>query len=901
MRSRGRAAAQRLRTRLLLRSTRVRLLISADQASVSGSPRSPSTPAMNWTGGRLQRHSNSNTLTHRQKQHFAQVRTQSRNTHGNGSPPFRPQYFPPCETEGGAFESRSPTKRKATLDQDETPAQLVQRLPSTKPRQAARQSPTHSHISPWTVYAPPTTPERPSLALHEGGSNSTPQVLAPPTKARKDRELLTRRAYDAPKGQGKRKRVLHGALKNDVVERERNRLLARHDWAGLSPSRPLKMHFPSTKERERIGKRQRTCSGGVRKVDKDEARQAPIIQSGMRADFGGPWMSGALVNHGEDNIVVKIGPAALATQPPARRNDPHEVEAHLTPSDPMLFDLEDTVEELQPIPAQQLPIAGSHALREILSDTEMGLDEVRTYAQAEPVVDVERLLQELDECSCPAPAAPASKEASLLASGYDYDADSGNDQQGRIRASDTHEEELMQSPTLLEKLESGGKSDSLDRPETRVQTAGQPELQSSPPKPSRLLFKSSRNEPSALEFHYHFARAPSRPQSRGSLELRNRPSLLEEGFHDIRRLEVRDRALDSTDQCPGARRTGSERQTPCHVIGEGGAPSTASADRAMSPCLSAELPISIHAGRCANARSRWVKSQPTDRSSNSAFSSERKAANTFRPSCSDALHSQASDSVPDIRRPGSPFGSRRQITAQAEKLPAAPTQGWIGDAGGGVETQDEEAVWRRFVFGEGDRTAIDSAEEECESPEPAVRSALMPGRSITSSLLVEVSSNSAAAGTRAISPACAHLHSVGFRTGDNDTAAASAGGVVPSGEEQASNPMEFVEAGNTTTVSLSTESRCLPAPIHDADAQANQASDDANTVAATAGESPGELAGLDRRERIIFTKPGAFVESMAAAGFAAGGAAVEGSNALKGTLHTWPAGTSSKISNSRQR
>lgn len=895
MRSRGRAAAQHLTTRLPPRSTRVRLLISADQASVSGSPRSPSTPAMNWTGGRLQRHSNSNTLTHRQKQHFAQVRTQSRNAHGNGSPPFRPQYLPPDETEGGAFESRSPIKRKAAFDQHETLAQLVQRLPSTKPQQATRPSPIHSHISPWTVHDLPTTPERPSLALHEGGSNSTPRVLVPPTNARKDSELLTRRAYEGQKCQRKKKRVLHGALKDDLVERERNRLLARHDWAGLLPSRPLKMHFPSTKERDGIGKRQRTCISGVRRVDKDGARQAPI-QNGMREIFGGPWMSGALVNHGEDNIVVKIGPAALATQPPARCNDPHEVEAHLTPSDPMLFDLEDAVEELQPIPAQHLPIAGSHALRENLSDTEMGSEEVRTYAQAEPVVDVERLLQELDECSCPAPAAPASKEASLLASGYDYDANSGNDQQGRIRASDTHEEELMQRPTLLEKLESGGKSDSLDRPKTRVQTVGQPELQSSPPKPSRLLLKSSRNEPSAQEFHYHFARAPNRPQSRGSLELRSRPSLVEEGFHDIRRLEVRDRALDSTDQCPGARRTGSERQRPCRVIGEGGAPSTASADRAVSPCLSAELPISIATGRCANARSRWVKrSQPTDRSSNSAFSSERKAANTFRPSCSDALHSQASDSVPDIRRPGSPFGSRRQITAQAEKLPAAPTQGWIGDS---VETQDEEAVWKRFVFGEGDRTAIDSAEEECESPEPVVRSALMPGRSITSSVLVEASSNSAAAGTRAISPACAHLHSVGFRTGDNDTAAAGAGGVVPSGEEQASNPMEFVGAENTTTVSSSTESRCLPAPIHDADAQANQASDDANTVAATAGESPGELAGLDRRERIIFTKPGAFVESMAAAKPAA---AVEGSNALKGTLHTWPAGTSSKISNSRQR
>ncbi|KAL1639877.1 hypothetical protein SLS58_007464 [Diplodia intermedia] len=116
-----------------------------------------------------------------------------------------------------------------------------------------------------------------------------------------------------------------------------------------------------------------------------------------------------------------------------------------------------------------------------------------------------------------------------------------------------------------------------------------------------------------------------------------------------------------------------------------------------------------------------------------------------------------------------------------------------------------------------------------------------------------------------MSPARTHLHSVGIRAGADDTTDASAGRAMTSGEEQASKSMAFVEEGNTTAMASPKDNRRLPVRIHDADAQANQTSTDANTVAATAVARP---------------------------------AAAEGNNAPKGMSHTGSAG---KISESRER
>ncbi|OJD34313.1 gram-positive signal ysirk family [Diplodia corticola] len=457
-------------------------------------------------------------------------------------------------------------------------------------------------------------------------------------------------------------------------------------------------------------------NNGVRRGDGHSATRAPFL-SNMKAIAGGPWMSGALVNHDKD-IVVKIGPHALATQPPTQGNDLHEPEHRLTPSDPMLFDMDDAVQELQPVRAREVSTEKNEDETQLLTnlpDTDKGSEEAQTYTEAEPVEDVERLLQELDECSCRAPVTPASEADALLASADECNTDPGNDQQKRIRTLETHKEDSMQCPTSQQEVELGGGSNSLDQAKTRVQTEGQPEFQSFPPKPS----KSRPAEPGAQGLFYNnLARVSNRPRSRGSLELIDRPSSLEEGFDDIRRLEIQGFALDRADQSSVAQRTGSKRQTPCRGIGEDLESSSAvlrdsSADRAARLHLSAELPINTYARHRANARSRCVRrSQPTEEPLNSAFPSGRRAASTFRRSCSSTLHAQASDSAPEIRSLGSPFGSRRQITVPAEEGPAAPAQGWIGDADGAVEADDAEAVWKKFVFGEGDSTAIDSAQEE---------------------------------------------------------------------------------------------------------------------------------------------------------------------------------------------
>lgn len=869
---------------------------------------------MNWTGGRLQRHSNSNTVAHRQKQHFARIRTRLRHR-DTGSSHFQPGFLQPGEAEHETLDwvlvpgGRSPGKRQKALDQDETVAPLVQRLTSMKPR-----PPTHRHISGRSIHDSSNTTSHPSVSPCEGDLTLSPQaVVVSHGKANNGRKPHVQREHAKRQKGCEERHASDDALTNDVVQRERDRLLARRDWAGLAPSQPMHMRFSASKERETIGKRHKTFRNRTRSVVRDGASRTPFLER-ADAELGGPWMSGALLNNNED-IDIRIGTDALATQPSARGNDSHEPAHRLTPcdSDPMLFDLEDAVQELQPIRAREYLTAGSYTLEQVKEETQnsANLPDTGTASrkgdggtEAEPVEDIERLLQELDGCSYRDPAAPASTVAAVLAAGSDRHADSEDDLQKGTQVSDVHDQSLMRFPTSLQELESGREGIGLGQAETRGQAKGHPELQSSPPKPCRRLFRSTPSGSSFQGPELRSARASSESRSENPFELLQRPGTAVEGFDDVRWWEVQSIASGRTDQSPGPRRTGSGRRIPLHSPGEDAPSSTAfcdsSADPDARPGLSAERPIGDNAGHRDSGRRQWVEqSQPTDRSPNSTFLTERATANTFRPSCSTALHPQASESVPDIPSAGSRSGSHRQITAPVGKAPAAATQGWIGDADHGDEA---ETVWKRFVFGDDDEATIDSPEEERESLEPAIRSTLGPGWRAESSLFVEAPDNSAAAGTAAPSPACAHLHSVGFRYGAADTADASAGRAVSSGEEQASESIAFVEVGSTRAAASPMDSRCLPARAHDADAQANQASDDANTVAATAGESPDELASLDRRERIIFTKPKVFVGSMAAiARLAAGGAAAEG-NASKGTtLHTGPAGTDSKISNPRKR
>lgn len=119
-------------------------------------------------------------------------------------------------------------------------------------------------------------------------------------------------------------------------------MLQRQDWAGLAPSRPVNMHFASSKEKDRIGKRRKTGRrpSTRRKNNEESARQTVHDTASQNP---GPYVGGALQRDVED-ITVQIGTDALTTQPSMQRFDqahPQTAAAPRAPSsDSMLFDHE---------------------------------------------------------------------------------------------------------------------------------------------------------------------------------------------------------------------------------------------------------------------------------------------------------------------------------------------------------------------------------------------------------------------------------------------------------------------------------------------------------------------------------------------------------------------------------
>src|ERR1700712_2559335 len=102
---------------------------------------------MNWTGGRLQRHSKKTDKTvRRQQQHFAKVRQRQHSGFHASSSPFRPNFasemasLPYLPHSGSLVKSRNiqpangNSARQSTLDQYESLAPVVRRLQSLKKR-----------------------------------------------------------------------------------------------------------------------------------------------------------------------------------------------------------------------------------------------------------------------------------------------------------------------------------------------------------------------------------------------------------------------------------------------------------------------------------------------------------------------------------------------------------------------------------------------------------------------------------------------------------------------------------------------------------------------------------------------------------------------------------------------
>ena len=107
----------------------------------------------------------------------------------------------------------------------------------------------------------------------------------------------------------------------------RRRLLARTDWLGLAAKHPVHIRFPSSRDKERIGKRRKIEKSAVQRSEPANKRLlTPLFERGFRPhDL---TMSGALP---PEDIQIKIGTDALATQTQRSRKSHTPVRTSMRP------------------------------------------------------------------------------------------------------------------------------------------------------------------------------------------------------------------------------------------------------------------------------------------------------------------------------------------------------------------------------------------------------------------------------------------------------------------------------------------------------------------------------------------------------------------------------------------
>ena len=256
---------------------------------------------MNWTGGRLQRHSrnSTNAVVAKQKQHFAKARTKLQ-THESPQNiiQFRPNFLP---LEEPALATRLMPleqyrqrrighirERHTALNKSEDTAALDHRFPSTKdPRPYPYKRTSPSSISHRCDRRHKTQSGRIFTQSHH-------------------REVTVWSEYE-------KRQAEDPSTEEDLLEAKRKQLLRQHDWLGLHVSRPVQMDFSTRDSREMIGKRRKICHDSQNRTTqwKNVSNLPSAINNVFSKDER--FMYSMSVQEPE-SIEVRIGTAALRSQ-----------------------------------------------------------------------------------------------------------------------------------------------------------------------------------------------------------------------------------------------------------------------------------------------------------------------------------------------------------------------------------------------------------------------------------------------------------------------------------------------------------------------------------------------------------------------------------------------------------
>lgn len=241
---------------------------------------------MNWVGGKLHRHSktNSKPAKARQREYFAKQKGKLSSQSLSYFENFKPDFLSPA---------KSSSQRKCLqqkLEEFESVAPVANRLGSMRSKASmGLQRRTAKQHSQTKI---DLTPRRTHDAQSGGGSHHQEIGQGVPSP------------LEAAAQPGSPEKSLDRA---QWLKEQRNKLLAQDDWAGLRATRPLQMSFISDAERAMIGKR--------RKINADGGSTWPtrrIQHATSRSAESSPmWGHASPRNRRAEDISVRIGMNAL--------------------------------------------------------------------------------------------------------------------------------------------------------------------------------------------------------------------------------------------------------------------------------------------------------------------------------------------------------------------------------------------------------------------------------------------------------------------------------------------------------------------------------------------------------------------------------------------------------------
>ncbi|KAH9821458.1 hypothetical protein Tdes44962_MAKER04948 [Teratosphaeria destructans] len=242
---------------------------------------------MDWTGGARRRFAagKNNATLQKQKAHFAKARATLHNS-SRSQRNFQPDYSSVTSRHRNALANGRRHDR-----------------PHVRSRPSEQAASKHSRTRPSRVEA-----SSPGVAHSEASSPCT----GPP--------------YSGSTGDGesfvppaRRDAIPQPLIDEELLRANKQRLLARTDWLGLSKKRPAPaIRFPSASDRDQVGKRRKIRKSHHRSKAAGPRARTPLFEEHI--PNGNAYMSGGLPAQDFD---IRIGTEALATQTaPSQHSQP---------------------------------------------------------------------------------------------------------------------------------------------------------------------------------------------------------------------------------------------------------------------------------------------------------------------------------------------------------------------------------------------------------------------------------------------------------------------------------------------------------------------------------------------------------------------------------------------------